>query len=86
MANRKKKSGQLGCSISSSVGHFTSNPYSGSIVQLLLMEQKKTMWILNKGQQSSAQNGVEFRLVYHRTIKRHALQWKEYYIKTMEKF
>ena len=82
----RKKNGQLGYSICSSVGHFTSNPFSGSIVQLLLMERKKTMWILNKGQQSSAQNGVKFRLVYHHTIKKHALQWKEYYIKTMEKF
>ena len=49
------------------------------------MEQKKPMQSLNKGQQS-AQNGVKFRLVSHHTIKKPALQWKEYYIKTMEKY
>jgi len=44
------------------------------------------MWILNNGQQSSAQNGVKLKLVSHRTIKKHALEWKEYYIKTLEQF
>ena len=81
-----QKSGQLWCSICSSVVHFTSTAFFGSIVQLLLKDQKKTTWILNKGQQSSAENGVKFRLVPHRTIKKPSLQWKEYYIKTMEKF